>query len=99
MMGQIQDPGNKGIGDRAKALIRDIEKLTGQKVDELTAIRDDYEDLAQRMGSQIDNMISDLSPEEQALKTDINNAVLKWNKRIQDLLLLPKRKRTIYLRD
>jgi hypothetical protein len=27
------------------------------------------------MGKQIDNMISDLSPEERALKTDINNAL------------------------
>jgi hypothetical protein len=88
MMEQIKDPGNKGIGTRAQALIRDIEKLTGQKVDLLTPVGNDYEDLASRMGSQVDNMISDLSPEEKALKTDINNAVLKWNKRIQDLLLL-----------
>ncbi|WP_114790995.1 hypothetical protein U0035_21360 [Niabella yanshanensis] len=90
---QIKDPGNKGIGERAQALIRDIEKLTGQKIDLLTPIRNDYEDLAQRMGNQIDNMISDLSPEEQALKNDINNAVLKWNRRIQDLLLLPKKEK------
>ena len=87
---QIKDPGNKGIGDRAQALIRDIEKLTGQKVDELSPVGNDYEDLATRMGNQIENMISDLSPEEKELKTDINNAVLKWNKRIQDLLLLSK---------
>ena len=85
---QIKDPGNRGIGDRAKALIRDIEKLTGQKVDLLTPVGNDYADLASRMGSQIDNMISDLSPEENALKRDINSAVLKWNKKIQDLLLL-----------
>lgn len=88
MMEQIKDPGNKGIGTRAQALIRDIEKLTGQKVDLLTPVGNDYEDLSSRMGSQVDNMISDLSPEEKALKTDINNAVLKWNKQIQDLLLL-----------
>jgi hypothetical protein len=40
---------------------------------------------------QIDNIISDLSPEERALKTDINNAAFKWNKNIQDLLLLSKK--------
>jgi len=88
MMEQIKDPGNKGIGFRAKALIRDIEKLTGQKVDLLSPVGNDYEDLASRMGSQINNMISDLSPEENELKRDINSAVLKWNKGIQDLLLL-----------
>lgn len=85
---QIKDPGNKGIGTRAQSLIRDIEKLTGQKVDLLTPVRNDYEDLAGRMGNQIDNMISDLSPEERGLKTDISNAVLRWNKDIQSLLLL-----------
>jgi hypothetical protein len=42
------------------------------------------------MGRQIDNMISDLSTEEKDLKSDINNAVLKWNQKIQDLLLLSK---------
>ncbi|MES2650628.1 MAG: hypothetical protein V4663_02755 [Bacteroidota bacterium] len=88
---QIKDAGNKGIGDRSKALIRDIEKLTGQKIDYLTAVKSDYEDLAERMGKQIDNMISDLSPEERDLKRDVNNAVLKWNKRIQELLLLTKK--------
>lgn len=87
---QIKDPGNKGIGTRAQSLIRDIEKLTGQKVDLLTPVGNDYEDLAQRMGRQIDNMISDLSPDESALKSDINNATLKWNKKVQDLLLLSK---------
>jgi len=85
---QIKDPGNKGIGSRAQSLIRDIEKLTGQKVDLLTPVGSDYDDLANRMGNQIDNMISDLSPEERNLKSDINNAVLKWNKKIQELLLL-----------
>ncbi|MBK8621050.1 MAG: hypothetical protein IPN79_04655 [Saprospiraceae bacterium] len=87
LMEQIKDPGNKGIGTRAQALIRDIEKLTGQKVDLLAPVGNDYEDLAARMGNQIDNMISDLSPEERGIKTDINNAVLKWNKEIQSLLL------------
>jgi hypothetical protein len=93
MMEQIKDPGNKGIGTRAQSLIRDIEQLTGQKVDFLTPVRNDYDDLSERMGHQIDNMISDLSPEEKALKTDINNAVLKWNKKIQDLLLLSKKEK------
>ncbi|MBO9585667.1 MAG: hypothetical protein J7574_15990 [Flavobacterium sp.] len=93
MMEQIKDPGNKGIGSRAQSLIRDIEKLTGQKVDFLTPVANDYNDLAERMGMQIDNMISDLSPEEKALKNDINNAVLKWNKKIQDLLLLSKKEK------
>lgn len=88
MIEQIKDPGNKGIGTRAQSLIRDIEKLTGQKIDFLTPVGNDYNDLANRMGNQIDNMISDLSPDERSLKTDINNAVLKWNKKIQELLLL-----------
>lgn len=93
LMEQIKDPGNKGIGTRAQSLIRDIEKLTGQKVDLLTPVGTDYEDLSERMARQIDNMISDLSPEERALKTDINNATLKWNKNIQDLLLLSKKEK------
>jgi hypothetical protein len=93
MMEQIKDPGNKGIGTRAQSLIRDIEKLTGQKVDLLTPVGNDYEDLSTRMGSQVDNMISDLSTEEKGLKIDINNAVLKWNKKIQDLLLLSNKEK------
>ena len=87
---QIKDPGNKGIGKRAQDLIKDIEKLTGQKVDLLTPVGNDYADLAERMGTQIDNMISDLSPDEKTLKTDIHIAVEKWNKKIQEFLLLPK---------
>lgn len=87
---QIKDPGNKGIGTRAQALIKDIQKLTNQKVDLLTPVGTDYEDLAERMGKQIDNMISDLSPEESTLKSDIDIATIKYNKKIQDLLLLPK---------
>ena len=90
LMEQIKDPGNKGIGTRAQSLIKDIEKLTGQKVDLLTPVGNDYADLAERMGKQIDKMISDLSPTERELKTDINSAVVKWNKKIQDLLLLSK---------
>lgn len=95
LMEQIKDPGNKGIGTRAQSLIRDIEKLTGQKVDLLTPVGTDYEDLSERMGRQVDNMISDLSPEERALKTDVNNATLKWNKNIQDLLLLSKKDKDV----
>ena len=87
---QIKDPGNKGIGKRAQDLIKDIEKLTGQKVDLLTLVGNDYADLAERMGTQIDNMISDLSPDEKTLKTDIHIAVEKWNKKIQEFLLLQK---------
>jgi hypothetical protein len=89
LMEQIKDPGNKGIGDRALSLIRDIEKLAGQKVDLLTPVGKDYEDLAQRMGKQIDNILSDLSTDEQALKADINTAVTKYNAKIQEVLLLP----------
>lgn len=93
LMEQIKDPGNKGIGTRAQALIHDIEKLTGQKVDLLTPVQNDYADLAERMGSQIDNMISDLSPEEKALKTDVNDAAQKWNKKIQELLVLSSKEK------
>ncbi|WP_313375490.1 hypothetical protein [Chishuiella sp.] len=88
---QIKDPGNLGIGTRAQSLIKDIEKLTGQKVDLLTPVGNDYEDLAERMGKQIDNIISDLSPDERSLKTDLDNAAVKWDKKIQDLLILPKK--------
>jgi len=91
LMQQITDPGNPGIGTRAQSLIRDIEKLTGEKVDIYNVVGNDYIDLANRMGTQIDGMIADLAPEEQKLKTDLNNAVLKWNKNIQSLLLLPKK--------
>jgi hypothetical protein len=90
LMEQIQDKGNPGIGDRAKSLIRDIEKLLGDKVDLLEPVNKDWEDLATRMGKQIDGMISNLSPTESDLKADINKAVLKWNKKIQDVLLLSK---------
>jgi hypothetical protein len=47
-----------------------------------------YQDLADRMEEQIVQMVYNLSPEEKKLMTDINNAVLKWNKDIQSLLLL-----------
>jgi hypothetical protein len=34
-----------------------------------------------------------LSPEEAELKSDISKAVLKWNKKIQEYLLLPKKEK------
>jgi hypothetical protein len=88
MIEQIKDPGNRGIGTRAQSLIRDIERLLGQRVDLLTPVGNDYDDLADRMGGQIDAMIASLSPVENDLKVDLNKAVLKWNKKIQELLLL-----------
>lgn len=91
LMAQIIDPANQGIGSRAQSLIRDIEKMTGQKVDLLTPVGNDYDDLAQRMGNQIDNMVMDLSPDERNLKSDINSSVLKWNKRTQEFLALSKK--------
>ncbi|NBA89169.1 hypothetical protein GVN16_25550 [Emticicia sp. CRIBPO] len=93
LMEQIKDPGNKGLGERARALIKDIEKLTGQKVDFLTPQDNDYEDLSERMGRQVDNMMNDLSTNEQELKADVNTAVLKWNKKIQETLLLSKKEK------
>ena len=87
MMEQIKDPANKGIGTKALSLISNIEILTRQKVDLLTPMGNDYDDLATRMGAQIDNIISDLSPDEKSLNTDIHHAVFKWNKYIQDFLI------------
>ncbi len=91
MIEQIKDPANKGIGTKAQSLIREIEIITGYKVDLLTPMGDDYSGLAKRMGTQIDNMIWNLSPDESILNTDIHNAALKWNKKIQDFLALPKK--------
>lgn len=88
---QIVDAANPGIGTRAQSLISDIEKLLGQKVDILKPMRNDYPDLAERMGDQIFNMLGELSPDERSLKTEINKSVLKWNKEIQELLLLSKK--------
>lgn len=90
LVAQITDPANVGIGDRAKALISELEKLLGQRVDLLTVKDNDYEDLALRMSAQIDNMVMDLSPEEKKLKEEINIATLKWNKEIQKIINLPK---------
>ena len=88
---QITDPKNTGIGIEARQIIGRIEKLIGKKVTPLTPINQTpsgYEDLAERMEEQIIQMVYNLSPEEKNLMTDINNAVLKWNKEIQSLLLL-----------
>jgi len=87
---QITDPKNTGIGVEARQIIGRIEKLIGKKVTPLTPINQfpsGYQDLADRMEEQIVQMVYNLSPEEKNLMTDINNAVLKWNKDIQSLLL------------
>lgn len=88
LMRQIINEGEPGIGTKARIIIGRIEKLTGKKVTELRVVGNDYASLAQLMGEQIDDMIGQLSPDEKRLKGDINNAVLKWNKDIQNLLLL-----------
>jgi hypothetical protein len=93
LMLQIIDPGNPGIGVEANGIIRDIEKLTGKKMTILKPVSNDYKDLALRMGEQIDDMIMQLSPDERDLKRDIEGTVLKWNKKIQDLLLLSKKEK------
>jgi hypothetical protein len=93
MMEQIKDPSNKGIGDKAKDLIRSLEKLTGEKIDLLTPNNNNYDDLAERMASQIDEMIAQLSPDEKNLKRDVENASLKWNKEIQNILLLSQKEK------
>ncbi len=91
LMTQIVDKGNPGLGPQALNIIRDIEKLTGKKITLLKSVKEDYQDLAERMSEQIDNMITQLSPDEQALKSDIDAAVLKWNQEIQGFLLLSKK--------
>lgn len=91
---QITDPKNTGIGTEAKQIIGRIEKMIGKKVTPLTPISQTpsgYEDLANRMEEQIIQMVYNLSTEEKNLMTDINNAVLKWNKDIQSLLLLSQK--------
>jgi hypothetical protein len=88
---QITDPKNTGIGFEAKQIIGRIEKLIGKKVTPLTPVNQTpsgYQDLADRMEEQVIQMVYNLSPEEKDLMTDINNAVLRWNKDIQGLLLL-----------
>jgi hypothetical protein len=90
LMQQLQDPGNPGFGDRSKSLIRDLEKQLGKRIDILEIANNDYKDLAERMGAQIDDMVSGLSPEERGLKSDLNKAVVKWNGTVQEVLQMPK---------
>lgn len=88
---QITDPKNLSIGPEARQIIGRIEKLVGKKITPLTPINQSpsgYQDLADRMEQQVIDMVYSLSPEEKKMMTDINNAVLKWNKEIQSLLLL-----------
>lgn len=91
---QIKDPKNAGIGVKAKQIIVRIEKLLGKKITPLTPISetpDGYEDLANRMEEQIIKMAYNLSAEETALVNDIRQAVTKWNKEIQNTLVLDKK--------
>lgn len=88
---QINDPNNTGIGTEAKQIIGRIEKLLGKKLTPLTPTSNTpsgYSDLADRMEQQIIEMVYNLSPEEKNLMTDINNAVLKWDKEIPAILAL-----------
>ena len=88
---QINDPKNIGIGTEAKQIISRIEKMLGKKLTPLTPTSNTpqgYEDLAERMEQQVIEMVYNLSPEEKNLMTDINNAVLKYDKEIQKILLL-----------
>ncbi len=88
---QIADPKNVGIGTEAKQIITRIERLIGKKITPLTPVSQTasgYQDLADRMAEQITQMVFNLSPEEKNLLADLNNAVLKWNKDIQALLLM-----------
>jgi len=86
LMAQIQDKGKPGIGTKALELIHSIERLLSVRIDILGAKDNDYQDLAIRMGQQIDGMLSDLSPVEKELKTDVNQSVIKWNGKIKDYL-------------
>lgn len=91
---QITDFKNPGLGIEARQILNRIEKLLGKKVTPLTPINQSltgYEDLANRMEDQIVQMIDNLSPEEKNLKNEINNAVLKWNNKIQELLTMSKK--------
>lgn len=90
---QITDPKNQGKGEQSNIIIGRIEKNLGSKLTPLTPISntpEGYSDLADRYEQQIIQKIGNLSPDEKKLKEDISNAVLKWNKDIQSLLLLPQ---------
>jgi hypothetical protein len=90
LMAQIQDKGKPGIGRKSIELIHTLEQLLSVRIDILVARNDDYQDLAVRMGQQIDGMLSDLSPTEKELKTVVNQGVIKWNGKIKDYLLSSK---------
>lgn len=88
---QITSPSNPGIGTEAKQIIGRIEKLLGRKLTPLAQVSNNatgYSDLAGRMEEQVVEMVYNLSPEEKNLMTDINNAVLKWDKEIPAILAL-----------
>jgi hypothetical protein len=93
LMAQIIDEGNPGIGDRAKDLIRDLEKQTGQPITILQPYHNNYQDLAVRMGSQIDDMLGAMSPDQKSLLNDVESATLKWNKEIGNALLLSQKEK------
>jgi hypothetical protein len=88
---QITDPKNQGKGEQSNIILARIEKKLGGKLTPLTPISNTpqgYSDLADRYEQQIIQKMENLSPEEKKLKDDISNAVLKWNKDIQKILLL-----------
>ena len=88
---QITDPKNQGKGVQSNIILARIEKMLGSKLTPLTPISitpQGYADLADRYQEQIVQKIENLSPDEKKLIDDIKNAVLKWNKEIQSLLLL-----------
>lgn len=88
---QITDPKNQGKGEQSNIILARIEKKLGGKLTPLTPISNTpqgYSDLADRYEQQIIQKMENLSPDEKKLKDDINNAVLKWNKDIQKILLL-----------
>ncbi len=93
---QIQDPANPGLDIESKKIISSIEKLIGdgKKITPLTPVTKDpagYEDLANRMEEQINQMVQNLPAEQTTLIADINSANVKWNNEIQKLLLLDQK--------
>ena len=90
---QITDPKNQGKGEQSNIILARIENKLGSKLTPLTPISNTpqgYSDLADRYEQQVLQKMENLSPDEKKLKDDINNAVLKWNKEIQKILLLSK---------
>jgi hypothetical protein len=88
---QITDPKNQGKGELSDIILARIEKKLGSKLTPLTPrskTTQGYADLADRYEQQILLKLNSLSPDEKRLKDDINNAVLKWNKEIQNILLM-----------